>query len=515
MPDWVQFVVERLPELGLRTVQHLALTGVSTALAVLVGVPLGILALRVARLKGLILGTAGILQTIPSLALLTLLLVLFHKIGALPAIVALTLYALLPIVRNTVTGLEGISADILEAARGIGMTPRQETFMVRLPLALPVIIAGVRTAAVTAVGVATLSAFIGAGGLGQFINRGLALANWGLILLGAIPAAILALLVDLLVAGVRWAVDPERRIERRRRPDTALRCLALAAPVLLLAGGSLGYARTRPDVTIGSKPFTEQIILGHMLAELIEAHTDLKVDRRFCLGGTMICHEALDNGEIDLYIEYTGTGLMAVLGRDMIADPDEVYRVVSREYLDKFDARWMPPLGLNNTYAIAVRREDAKRHGWEKVSDLRPYAAELRIGFPFEFYERPDGYQPFTAAYGFEFGEVREVQAGLMYDVIRAGEVDVIPAFATDGRIAEYDLVPLEDDRRFFPPYYAAPVVRTTTLLRYPRLEPVLAKLAGVLDDETMQRLNFRVDGKGEAPDAVAREFLSSERLLP
>jgi len=515
MPEWMQFVAERSDELWLLTAQHLMLTGVSAGVAIAIGVPLGILALRVKWLSGPILAAVGILQTVPSLAMLALLLALLQKIGAVPALIALSLYALLPIVRNTLTGLSEVGPEILEAARGIGMTPAQEMGLVRLPLALPVIVAGIRTAAVTGVGIATLSAFIGAGGLGQFINRGLAHADSRLILLGAIPAAILALLVDATIAAARWAIDPQRRAAARGRRWQAARAAALAAPILLVGGGAASYLGVRADLTIGSKNFTEQIIVGHMLAELVEARTDLEVDRRFCLGGTLICHEALKTGEIDLYVEYTGTGLTAVLDRGTLRDPDEVYNLVAREYERRWDLRWMEPLGINNTYAISVRRDMAEERGWEKVSDLAEAAGELTIGFPSEFYERPDGYRPFVETYGFEFGEVRELDPGLMYDAIRAGEVDVIPAFATDGRIAAFDLKPLKDDRRFFPPYYAAPVVREATLAEHPELAGVLDELAGLIDDATMQRLNLEVDGHHRSPKAVAREFLRKRGLLP
>jgi len=323
-PSWTTFVVDHLPELWLRTVQHLVLTGISTGLAILIGVPLGILAFRTRWIRGPIVGTAGILQTIPSLAMLTLLLALLHKIGALPAIVALTLYALLPIVRNTLASMEGVPSEVMEAARGIGMTRWQQLRIVRLPLALPVIVAGIRTAAVAAVGIATLSAFIGAGGLGQFINRGLALADTRLILLGAVPAALLALVVDFAIGAANWSLDPRRKRRRRSARAIAVRAAIVCLPLVVFVIGAAGYVKTRPDVTIGSKNFTEQLLLGHIMALVIEDRTDLTVDRRFCLGGTMICHGALVNGEIDLYAEYTGTGLTAVLHDEASADPDEV-----------------------------------------------------------------------------------------------------------------------------------------------------------------------------------------------
>ncbi len=267
-------------------------------------------------------------------------------------------------------------------------------------------------------------------------------------------------------------------------------------------------------MVVGSKNFTEQLILGHMLADVIEAHTDLEVDRRFCLGGTMICHGALVGGEIDLYPEYTGTGLTTVLHRQPLADADTVLDTVRRQYERQFDARWLAPFGINNTYAIAVRRADAEEHGWTTVSDLEPAASRLTAGFTAEFAARPDGYLGFRRTYGFRFGRVVDLDAGLMYDALQDGAVDVIAAFATDGRIAAYDLVLLDDDRRYFPPYAAAPVVREETLRRYPELAPALSRLAGVLDNATMRQLNLEVDEHGLSPEEVARGFLEARGLV-
>jgi len=508
-------VYERLPELGLRTVQHVMLTGVSTGLAILVGVPLGVVATRVGWTRGAVIGAVGILQTVPSLAMLTLLLVLMQKIGAVPAITALTLYALLPIVRNTITGLDGVPAELTEAARGIGMSRWQQLRLVRFPLALPVIIAGIRTAAVIGVGIATLSAFIGAGGLGQFINRGLALADTRLIVLGAVPSAMLALVVDFALAALHWAIDPRRKAGRSRRLTAVARATAIALPVLVFGAAGMAYSRVQADVTIGSKNFTEQILLGEMMAMMIEKHTDLNVDRRFCLGGTMICHDALARGEIDLYAEYTGTALTAILGQEVLADPDEALQVVRGAYRRRYDAEWLDPFGFNNTYAITVRKGDAQRNGWSKISDLQPQAATLRAGFTGEFVERPDGYPGLVETYGFRFGDVRDLDPAIMYTAVAEREVDVICAFATDGRIIAYDLVPLADDRHAFPPYYAAPVVRRETLQSHPKVREALTALAGQLDDATMQRLNYEVDENHRRPRDVAREFLMSTKLLP
>ena len=529
--SWIAFVSERLPELWLRTGEHLMLTGVSTGLAILIGIPLGICAARIGWLRGPLTAGVGILQTIPSLAMLAILLALLQKIGAIPALIALTLYALLPIVRNTLAGLEGVSPAAVEAARGIGMTSRQRLRLVEIPLAMPVIVAGIRTAAVVSVGVATLSAFIGAGGLGQFINRGLALSNTDLILLGAIPAAVLALIVDGSIAASQWGLRRKRSRGSRVEAtiDRCLRPLALSMPVALIIVGCFAYFSTSTSssnpawgpsaaegntIRIGTKNFTEQLNLGELMAQLIEARTDLRVERRFNLGGTMICHGALKSGGIDLYAEYTGTALTAILKQAVITDPDRAYETVAREYRQRFSVEWLSPFGFNNTYAITVRKPDANSRGLRTISDLITISRTLRAGFTAEFSERPDGYPGLRRAYGLVFRDVRDLDPALMYQAIANNEVDVICGFATDGRIPAFELQPLRDDRGFFPPYQAAPVIRSEVLDAHPELREVLELLANRLDDATMQRLNFEVDEKKRRPSDVAREFLESQGLL-
>ena len=512
----IESLQERLPELWLRGGEHIVLTGIATSAAMIIGVPLGVLASRAKALRVLITGTAGILQTIPSLAMLAFLLALLNQIGAVPAVIALTLYALLPIVRNTLAGLEGVPTEIKEAADGMGMTAGQRLRMVELPLALPVIVTGIRTAAVVGVGIATLSAFIGAGGLGQFINRGLSLSNHHLILLGAIPSAVLALLVDAAIGGVHWAVS-----HRAKKP--VLKRVALAFPAILFAIGVIATNAPNPFVQedsrtgspiggiirIGSKNFTEQIILGELMAQLIERDTDLRVERLFDLGGTMICHGALMAGEIDLYAEYTGTGLTAVLKQPVRSNPGQVRQRVETAYAEQFQLRWLEPFGFNNTYALTVRESVAEDQGWTVISDLHGVAQDLSAGWTFEFSERPDGYPGLRDRYGFSFGRVRDLESALMYQAIASGEVDVICAFTTDSRIVANALRVLKDDRLFFPPYQAAPVIRQSTLDRHPELDAVLNQLAGLLTDAVMLELNAQVDQHKRSPARVAASFLS------
>lgn len=512
-----EFVYERLPELGILTIEHLLLTGASIFIAVVLGLPFGIWITRNALVRGWVLGFAGIVQTIPSLAMLAFLLP-FLGTGAKPAIVALTLYALLPMIRNTYTGLTGVSPNIIEASKGVGFTNRQRLWMIELPLATPVIVAGIRTATVICVGIATLSAFIGAGGLGVFINRGLAQTDNRLILLGAIPAAILALLLDTVIGQIEQMFSA--RIGMAPKMSTLHMALVLLIVLLLICGvvwgAMLQFSTTeRSDVIrVGSKNYTEQFILGELLSQLIEEHTDLQVERHFNLGGTMICHGAMINGELDLYAEYTGTGLMSVLQHDVVASATKALEIVRKEYREQFSIQWLKPFGFNNPYAITVRKADAQRNGWETITDLRPMADRLRAGFTAEFAEREDGYLGLSEVYDLEFQSVKDFDPGLMYQAIHQNEVDVISAFATDARILEFDLKPLEDDKMFFPPYFAAPIVRQEVLDQYPFLKKVLNKLSGELDNDTMLSLNNQVDTLKRAPQKVARQFLLDRQLV-
>ncbi len=290
--------------------------------------------------------------------------------------------------------------------------------------------------------------------------------------------------------------------------------LGAAILVLVLTGCKPSGEARRTAVRIGAKNFTEQFILGELLSQLVEAKTNLTVERKFNLGGTMICHRALIKGEIDLYPEYTGTALTAILKREVIASPDATYDAVAEAYRDRFACEWFSPFGFNNTYAITVRHADAEANRWQAVSDLREPAPSLKAAFTAEFVERPDGYPGLKKAYGFAFGSARELDAGLMYKALAGGEADVICAFATDGRIAAYKLVPLADDKGFFPPYFAAPVVRSATLEAHPELREVLNALAATLDDATMQQLNYEVDERKLAPSDVARRFLRSKGIV-
>ena len=300
--------------------------------------------------------------------------------------------------------------------------------------------------------------------------------------------------------------------------NALLTFIVLAVVAVVSAGFVSGCSGAggggKDTIVIGSKKFSEQYILAHMMGLLIEEKTDLDTDLKLSLGGTMILHGAITKGEVDMYAEYSGTGLMAILNKDVIVSPEETYETVKKEYKEKFDITWLEPFGVNNAYTITVRKEEAEKHGWEKISDLKEHAADLRAGFEPEFIERPDGYPGMVETYGFDFKSVNEMDPGLMYKAIANGEVDVICAFATDGRIPAYNLKVLEDDMQFFPPYYAAPIVRDAVLEEHPEIAEALEPLGGLLDNETMQKLNFRVDEQHQDPRDIAREFLKKKKLI-
>ncbi|MBA2759119.1 MAG: hypothetical protein H0U38_05460 [Chloroflexia bacterium] len=287
-----------------------------------------------------------------------------------------------------------------------------------------------------------------------------------------------------------------------------------------------------PTVTVGSKDFTESIVLAEMVALLLE-DAGYEVERQLNLGGTVVAHEALVNGNIDIYVEYTGTGLLAILGMDLptagatpaAATPavgatpaasgvDEVYTIVSAEYEEQFGLQWLEPWGFNNTYVLAVTQETADEYGLETTSDLAEVAGDLTFGGTQEFLVRPDGLPGLEAAYGFEFGDELGLDPGLVYSAVDGGDVDVISAFATDGRIPALDLVTLADDQAFFPPYFAAPVVSGELLEQSPEVADILNQLSGMIDDGTMASLNAQVDVDGMEPIEVARTFLTDQGLI-
>ena len=504
---WFEHRVEFLGLLG----QHLLLVGLSTTFAIAIGVPLGIAAAHRARLRGPVMAVASAVQTVPSLAMFGFLLPLplVGGIGSRTAIVALTLYGLLPILRTTTLGITGIERSIREAGVALGMTPRQLLWQVEIPLALPSIVAGIRIAAVVAVGSATIAAAVGAGGLGEYIYRGLSMVDTTVILAGAVPAAALALIVD----GGLWLI--ERRMRRRRGAiDRWARPAAALAGAVLVAASIYAVVAWRSAgdvVVVGSKNFAEQLILGEIVAQVIERDTGLRVERRLNLGGTLICEQALRSGDIDVYVEYTGTALTAVFRQPLGGDRAEVMSRVSASYAAS-GRTLLPPLGFDNTFAILVRGEDARTHGLRSIEDAARHAPGWRAAFGYEFLDRPDGYAGLARTYGLRFAEPPSaMDLSLTYRALANGQADLIAGDATSGLIRALDLVQLADTRQYFPPYDAVPVVRTDTLRRHPEVRRALDGLAGRITVAHMREMNHRVEALRQAPSAVARDFLAGQ----
>ena len=265
---------------------------------------------------------------------------------------------------------------------------------------------------------------------------------------------------------------------------------------------------------IGCKNFTEQVILGEMLAQYVEAKTGLRVERRFFLAGTYISQQALIAGRIDAYVEYTGTALTAILKQPVESDPAKVYEKVKREYASRFNVEVMSPLGFNNTFAMVIRGDTARRLNLHKLSEAAPYAHDWRPGFGYEFMERPDGYQGLVRTYHLAFGESpRIMDLGLLYRALLENQVDLVAGNSTDGLIAARDLAMLEDDQHYFPPYHAVPMVRSEALRRHPAVRDAINELGGKISDEEMRRLNYAVDGEHRDVVEVVREFLRTKRL--
>jgi len=518
----ILFFNKYLPEILLHTGEHLILVAIAMLVAISIGIPLGILITRQRKLAQAILGVANALQTIPSLAIFGFLISVpfLGGIGKTPAIVALTLYALLPLISNTYIGINSVNPAIREAGKGMGMTDWQLLSQVEIPLAFSVILGGVRVATVISVGIATIAAAIGGGGLGVFIFRGISTVNNELILAGAIPAGLMALLADwslgLLEKQLTQQKDKQGKFETIKFSRLNRQIPIVLGILTLLTIGliTLAYQQTSATIAIGSKNFTEQFILGELLAQQIESHTKLKVDRRFNLGGTFICHEAVKTGQIAGYVEYTGTSFTGVLKEKPISNPLLVYQKVKQEYDQKFKLEVMKPFGFNNTFAMIIRGEDAKRLNIKTLSESAKYTPQWQAGFGPEFLDREDGYRGLAKAYGLKFDKPpRQMEIGLMYQALKEKKVDLIAAGSTDGLIPVLNLVILSDDKKYFPPYEAVPVFNQKILEKYPDLRTVINKLSGKISAEEMQKMNYQVDNQSRPVEEVVRDFIKSNNI--
>jgi len=524
MNERFALLLEQLPDL---LGGHLLLAVPAILIGVLVSVPLGIACVKQPAVRGPVMTVISLVQTVPSIALLALMVaVLGGTIGFRPAFIALLVYSILPIVRNTIVGLENVDPAMREAARGLGMRPWQSLVSVELPLAFPVILAGIRTATVWVVGIATLSTPVGAPSLGNYIFSGLQLRDWNRVLFGCVITMALSLVLDQLIAAI------ERGVQNRRPAVAWGAAAALAALVALgLApslvssrpagfggpSGAAAAAAEKPDaepplagvrLTVGAKGFTEQLILSRVLAgRLAAAGAEVKPIGSM---GSTILFDAVARGTVDVCVDYSGTLWSTVLDRTSMPPRDTLRIEMAAALLDDYGIVCPGSLGFDNTYALLVRREVALERGLTSIADLTPHAAELRIGGDPEFFGRPE-WQAVREVYGLD--AIREVgmDSTFMYQAVADGQVDVAAGFSTDGRIDAFDLAVLADPKAAFPPYDAVLLV-SPQAAENAAVFDALRPLLGGISVEAMRAANRRVDVDRETPQDAAAVLLEGLR---
>ena len=481
--------------------QHLLLAMAALTLAIAVALPLGVVAARRPGVGRVVLGFASLVQTIPSLALLALFYPVLLWIGGvpalgfLPALLALTLYALLPIVRNLATGLTGLDSAAREAADGIGMTPAQKLRLVEAPLVLPLVMAGIRTAAVWTIGAATLSTTVGQPSLGDLIFAGLQTQAWPLVIAGCVSAAALALGVDALLALAERGVA-------RRRPLLAWGALALLAVATLAASAPL-WAASDKRVVIGAKNFSEQYILARLIGDRL-SKAGYRVEYRDGLGSA-VAFGAVAGGEIDAYVDYAGTIWASEMKRTDVPPRPEQVRAIAAWAKAERGVTLLGPLGFENAYALAMKGEAARAKGIASLDDLSRAAGGLRLGADLEFLDRPE-WAAVRRAYGLRFASTTPYAPTFMYRALESGRADVISAFSSDGRIAADKLTVLTDPRRAIPGYDAI-LLLSPKATKDVALLAALRPLVGKIPVDAMREANYMVDrddARKATPEAVA-----------
>ena len=491
-------------------IEHIEISFLAILIAVLIGGIVGILISEFEKASKPALGVINFLYTIPSISMLGFL-IPFSGVGNATAVIALTIYALLPMVRSTHTGLTHVDSNILEAAKGMGSTRTQILFKIKIPLAMPVILSGIRNMVTMTIALAGIASFIGAGGLGVAIYRGITTNNAAMTMVGSLLIAVLALVFDFILGFI------EKRIAKRSgKAKKANRIMAVAAFVLIVAVviASVVPNNKKDTIHIATKPMTEQYVLGEMLDILIEQDTDLNVEiTQGVGGGTSNIQPAMENGEFDLYPEYTGTGWNMVLKKEGLYTED-MFSSLQEEYNDDYDMSWIGMYGFNNTYGLVVRKEIADKYNLKTYSDLKAVSDQLTFGAEYDFFEREDGYDALCAEYGFHFKKTMDMDIGLKYQAINQGKIDVMNIFTTDGQLSTSDVVVLVDDKQFYPSYMCGNIVRNEVMEQHPELEAVLQTLSGTITDSDMARMNYEVETLGREPRAVAKEFLTGKGLI-
>ncbi|PTF19114.1 glycine/betaine ABC transporter permease [Staphylococcus devriesei] len=488
----------------LRTIfEHIQISFIALFIAILIAVPLGIALTKTKKLSEIVMNIAAILQTIPSLALIGLMIPIFG-IGRVPAVIALVVYALLPILRNTYTGIQEVDPSLIEAAKGIGMKPIRRLTKVELPIAMPVIMAGIRTAMVLIIGTATLAALIGAGGLGDLILLGIDRNNTSLILIGAIPAALLAIVFDLILRYV------EKLSYKKILITTGVIILIILLAIVVPLFGKKG-----DTITMAGKLGSEPSIITNMYKILIEEETDNTVEVKDGMGKTSFLFNALKSDDIDGYLEFTGTVLGELTKEELKSKKEAaVYNQAKQSLEKKYDMTMLKPMKYNNTYALAVKKDFAKKYNIKTIGDLQKVEDKIKPGFTMEFKDRPDGYKAVAKAYDLDLSNIKQMEPKLRYTAVEKGNINLIDAYSTDAELKQYDMVVLDDDKHVFPPYQGAPMFKEKFLKDHPEIKKPLNKLENKISDEEMQEMNYKVTVKNEDPYKVAKQYLEKEGLV-
>lgn len=488
--------------------EHIEISLVAILIAVFLGGVVGILISEFQKMAKPTLSAINFLYTIPSISMLGFL-IPFSGVGNITAIIALTIYALLPMVRNTYTGMTHIDPNILEAAKGMGSTKTQILFKIKLPLAKSVILSGIRSMVTMTIALAGIASFIGAGGLGVAIYRGITTNNTAMTMVGSLLIALLALVMDFLLG----LVEKHLRKHRIKKNNYIMKIILFL--LCFCIGAFTLFPKSNSDtIHIATKPMTEQYVLGEMLDILIEQNTDLNVEiTQGVGGGTSNIQPAMVSGEFDIYPEYTGTGWNMVLNKDGLYTED-LFETMQNEYQNAFDMKWIGMYGFNNTYGLAIRKEIAEKYNIKTYSDLKSISNQLIFGAEYDFFEREDGYDALCQTYDLVFKQTMDMDIGLKYQAINQGEIDVMVIFTTDGQLSVSNVTVLEDDKNFYPSYLCGNVIRCEILEKYPELADIFYMLTGVICDEDMAQMNYAVESEGKEPREVAEIFLQDKNLL-
>lgn len=495
--------------------EHLLLSLGSLVAVTFLGILIGVFVFYSSRSRKIILPLINFLYTIPSIAMFGLLIPLVG-IGLKNALIVLILYGLLPMVRSTYSGMKEVPEQLVEAAEGLGSTPTQVFKNIYFPLALPSILSGLRITVVMIVALTGLAALIGAGGLGQAIFRGLNTMNTGLIVAGSLGISLFAILGDQWIGQFEKdesmlhliSKNATKKQKNRILIPSILFLMTTVAALIFLKPSSSKNAGT---IVVASKPTSEQFILGEIIAERIENNTDIQVIRKFGIGGgTTNIHPAMLTGDLDVYVEYTGTAWLNVLKENLPADNLIDYEFLTKKYDQKFKLKWLGLLGFNNTYGLAIGKKDAENQNIKTYSELAARSKNFTFGAEFDFFERSDAFPGLKKVYPFQFKSLEEMDINLRYQAFEQGKINAVDVFTTDAQIKNLNLKVLKDDKNYFPNYEAGIVIRQEILNKYPEVQELLSDLKGKISTEKMQELNYEVEILKKSPAEVAKAFLKS-----